>query len=150
MLRKIRLVQAAGIGLIDKFHTIKEVTFPLWKGEFMLRLVLNEQENGVELANTIDDATNEFAVRQAELLKSTSVATARANQRLVMEIPTLDKVNNLLISAAEEVVRIYQEGQLTRRQLVDQLSEIRGRLESSMVRQTHVLSGPTPPSLSSH
>lgn len=151
MLPKIRMVQAAGIGLIDKFHTIKEVTFPLWKGEFMLSLALNEQKNGVELADTIDDATNEFAVRQAELLKRTSVATARANQRLVMDVSTLDKVNDLLISTVEEVVSIHQEGQRGRRQLATQLSDIRGRLESSMVRQTRLLSGgSTPPSLNSH
>lgn len=151
MLPKIRMVQAAGIGLIDKFHTIKEVTFPLWKGEFMLGLAINEQKNGVELAETIDDATNEFAVRQAELLKRTSVATARANQRLVMDVSTLDKVNDLLISTVEEVVSIHQEGQRGRRQLATQLSDIRGRLESSMVRQTRLLSGgATPPSLNSH
>ncbi|WP_186214461.1 toxic anion resistance protein [Burkholderia gladioli] len=151
MLPKIRMVQAAGIGLIDKFHTIKEVTFPLWKGEFMLGLAINEQKNGVELAETIDDATNEFAVRQAELLKRTSVATARANQRLVMDVSTLDKVNDLLISTVEEVVSIHQEGQRARRQLATQLSDIRGRLESSMVRQTRLLSGgATPPSLNSH
>ena len=32
----IRMIQSANIMLVDKFHTIREITVPAWKRQFML------------------------------------------------------------------------------------------------------------------
>ncbi|WP_425953323.1 toxic anion resistance protein [Ralstonia pseudosolanacearum] len=132
-LPEIRMIQADNLALVEKFHTIKELTVPMWKRQFTLALSLNEQKNAVELAGAIDDATNEFAVRQAELLKKNSVATAKANQRLVIDVSTLERVNQTLISTVEEVVKVHQDGQKNRRQLEGRLLEMRGELKTKLV-----------------
>lgn len=106
----IRMIQSNNQMLVDKFHTIREITVPAWKRQFMLALTLNEQRNAVELSTRIDDTTNDLLKRNAELLHRNSVETAKANQRLVIDVETLKKVQSTLIQTVEEVIKIQRDG----------------------------------------
>lgn len=106
----IRIIQANNQMLVDKFHTIRETTVPTWKRQFMLALALNEQRNAVDLANTIDDTTNELLRRNAKLLHQNAVATAKANQRLVIDVETLQECQALLVQTVGDVIKIQREG----------------------------------------
>ncbi len=127
----IRMVQANNRMLIEKFHTIKELTVPSWKRQFMLALSLNEQKNAVDLANSIDDATNEFLRENARLLKDNTISTAKANQRLVIDVETLREVHDTLMSTVQEVITINKEGARSRATAGQQLLTLR----QSMARQ---------------
>lgn len=131
----IRMVQANNRMLIEKFYTIKELTVPAWKRQFTLALSLSEQQNAVQLANSIDDATNDFLKANARLLQDNTLSTARANQRLVIDVATLQEVHDTLMNTVQEVARINQDGirqreavssqlQSLRRQLTPQVSEV--------------------------
>jgi uncharacterized protein YaaN involved in tellurite resistance len=124
----IRMVQANNRMLIEKFHTIKELTVPAWKRQFVLALSLNEQKNAVDLADTIDNATNEFLRENARLLKENTISTAKANQRLVIDVATLREVHDSLVSTVQEVVRINQEGLVQRNAASTQLLIMRKEL----------------------
>lgn len=124
----IRMVQANNRVLIEKFYTIKELTIPAWKRQFTLALSLNEQKNAVQLANTIDDATNEFLRENARLLKDNTISTAKANQRMVIDVATLQEVHDSLMSTVQEVVRINQEGLVQRDKATQQLQVMREQL----------------------
>ncbi|NEU35014.1 toxic anion resistance protein, partial [bacterium LRH843] len=86
----IRIIQSNNLMLVDKFYAIKNITLPAWKNQISLAISLNEQKNSVQLANTIDDATNDLLKRNADLLHQNSVDTAKANQRSVIDIETLE------------------------------------------------------------
>lgn len=131
----IRMIQANNHMLVDKFHTIRELTVPAWKRQFMLALSLNEQQNAVQLADSIDNATNEFLRRNAELLHKNSVETAKANQRLVIDVSTLEKVQATLISTVEDVIRIQQEGVRSRHEAEAKLLTMRTELEDRLARR---------------
>lgn len=131
----IRMIQANNHMLVDKFHTIRELTVPAWKRQFMLALSLNEQQNAVQLADSIDNATNEFLRRNAELLHKNSVETAKANQRLVIDVSTLEKVQATLISTVEDVIRIQQEGVRNRHEAEAKLVTMRSELEDRLARR---------------
>lgn len=124
----IRMVQANNRMLIEKFHTIRELTVPAWKRQFTLALSLHEQRSAVELANSIDDATNEFLRENARLLKDNTLSTARANQRLVIDVATLQEVHDTLVSTVQEVMRINQEGLAQRSAATAQLQGLRRQL----------------------
>lgn len=128
----IRMVQSNNRMLIEKFYTIKELTVPAWKRQFTLALALNEQKNAVELANSIDDATNEFLRENARLLKTNTLATAKANQRLVIDINTLKEVHDSLMSTVQEVVRINEEGLQMRGAAQAQLQAMRQQLTEQL------------------
>lgn len=131
----IRMVQANNQMLVDKFHTIREITVPAWKRQFMLALTLNEQRNAVELATTIDNTTNDLLKRNADLLHRNSVETAKANQRLVIDVDTLKQVQNTLIKTVEDVIRIQQEGVQARKNAEKQIEAMRADLRTKLTRK---------------
>ncbi|MGE8542566.1 MAG: toxic anion resistance protein, partial [Acinetobacter sp.] len=106
----IRIIQSNNLMLVDKFYAIKNITLPAWKNQISLAISLQEQKNSVQLANTIDDATNDLLKRNADLLHQNSVDTARANQRSVIDIETLEHVQNTLIKTVNDVIQIQKEG----------------------------------------
>ncbi len=130
----IRMVQAANTMLVDKFHTIREITVPAWKRQFMLSLTLNEQKNAVQLATHIDNTTNDLLKRNAELLHRNSVETAKANQRLVIDVETLKDVQNTLIKTVEDVIKIQQSGVAQRKNAERQIEAMRADLHARLTR----------------
>lgn len=133
-LPQIRMIQASNQVLVDKFHTIKEVTVPAWKRQFMLALSLNEQQTAVQLATAVDDATNDLLRRNAELLHRNAVGTAKANQRLVIDVETLKHVQDTLIKTVEDVIKIQQDGAEQRRSAEKQIEGMRGQLQQRLTR----------------
>ena len=124
----IRMVQANNRVLIEKFHNVKELTIPAWKRQFMLALSLDEQKNAAQLAHAIDDATNEFMLENARLLKDNTIAAARANQRQVIDVQTLQQVHDALMSTVQEVARIHREGTQQRSGAAAQLAVLRRQM----------------------
>ncbi|MEC8887283.1 MAG: toxic anion resistance protein [Pseudomonadota bacterium] len=129
----IRIIQSNNLMLVDKFYAIKNITLPAWKNQISLALSLNEQKNSVELANTIDDATNELLRRNAELLHDNSVKTAKANQRAVIYVETLEHVQNTLIKTVNDVIQIQKEGMQQRVQATEKLKSLQSNLNQLVI-----------------
>lgn len=129
----IRIIQSNNLMLVDKFYAIKNITLPAWKNQISLALSLQEQKNSVELANTIDDATNELLRRNAELLHNNSVNTAKANQRSVIDIETLEHVQNTLIKTVTDVIQIQKEGMAQRDQATQKLKALQRNLNTLVI-----------------
>ena len=124
----IRMVQSNNQILIDKFRNLQELTIPSWKKQFTLAIALIEQQKAVELSQKIDDTTNDLMRRNADLLRQNSVNTARVNQRSVVDIETLEHVQQTLISTMEEVEQIQREGEQSRQQAAGRMEEMKTEL----------------------
>lgn len=129
----IRIIQSNNNMLIDKFYAVKNITLPAWKNQISLALALNEQKNSVELANNIDNATNDLLKRNADLLHSNSIQTAKANQRSVIDIETLEHVQNTLIKTVSDVIEIQKQGMSERDKLSARLKGLQGKLNQVML-----------------
>ncbi|WP_297922577.1 toxic anion resistance protein [uncultured Agitococcus sp.] len=132
----IRMVQSNNQLLIDKFRNLQELTIPSWKKQFTLAVALIEQQKAVELTQKIDDTTNDLMRRNAELLKQNSVNTARANQRAVVDIETLEYVQQTLISTIEEVEQIQRDGEQARADAVIKMESMKGELITKLGGRT--------------
>ncbi len=128
----IRLIQANAIQLVEKFATVRDITLPMWRNQFAIQLSLADQKNAAELARNIDDASNELMRRNAELVRQTSVETARSNQRGVLDIETLRHVHENLIQTVEEVRQIHQEGMTQRRQASAEIDRMREEMQKRL------------------
>ena len=124
----IRIIQSNNLMLVDKFYAIKNITLPAWKNQISLAISLNEQKNSVQLASTIDDATNDLLKRNADLLHQNSVDTAKANQRSVIDIETLEHVQNTLIKTVNDVIQIQKEGMQKRAEATTRLRSLQDNL----------------------
>jgi len=132
----IRIIQSNNLMLVDKFYAIKNITLPAWKNQISLAISLSEQKNSVQLANTIDDATNELLRRNADLLHQNSVATAKANQRSVIDIETLEHVQNTLIKTVNDVIQIQKEGVQKRTEATVRLKALQDNLNHLVIESS--------------
>lgn len=137
----IRLIQSNNLMLIDKFYAIKNITFPAWKNQMSLALSLNEQQKSVQLAQQIDDATNDLLKRNADLLYQNSVSTAQANQRSAIDVSTLEYVQNQLFNTVNDVMQIQKHGMQQREQATQQLHGLQQQLNRLMVEQNPQIKG---------
>ena len=125
----IRIIQSNNMMLVDKFYAIKNITLPAWKNQISLAISLHEQRNSVQLANTIDDATNDLLKRNADLVHQNSVDTAKANQRSVIDIETLEHVQNTLIKTVNDVIQIQKEGMQKREEASTRIKALQSNLQ---------------------
>ena len=81
----------------------------------------------------VADATNDMLKKNADMLKQTTVMTAEANERSIVDIETLRHTNESLLSTIDEVLRIQEEGQQRRKNAEAELAEIEQQLKSKLL-----------------
>ena len=135
---QIRLIQNNDRVLIDRVQSAIYHTIPLWKNQMVIALGLTHQKEVIELQRSITDATNDLLRRNAEMLKQNSIETARANERGIVDIETVKKVNEDLITTIQETLRIQQEGRQKRQAAERELVAIEGRLKDTLLKNANV------------
>ena len=131
---QIRLIQNNDKVLIDRVQSAIYHTIPLWKNQMVIALGLHHQKETIELQRAVSDATNDLLRRNAEMLKQNSIDTAKANERGIVDIDTVKKVNEDLISTIEETLRIQHEGRQKRQAAEKELIAIEGRLKDALLK----------------
>lgn len=133
---QIRLIQNNDRVLIDRVQSAIYHTIPLWKNQMVIALGLTRQKETIELQRAVSDATNDLLKRNAEMLKQNSIDTAKANERGIVDIETVKKVNEDLISTLEETLRIQHEGRQRRQAAEKELVAIEGRLKDALLKNS--------------
>ncbi len=139
---QIRLIQNNDRVLIDRVQSAIYHTIPLWKNQMVIALGLTRQKEVIEMQRAVADATNDLLRRNAEMLKQNSVDTAKANERGVVDVETVKKVNEDLISTIEETMRIQQEGRVKRAAAEKELVAIEGRLKDALLKNANQAGAP--------
>lgn len=134
---QIRLIQNNDRVLIDRVQSAIYHTIPLWKNQLVIALGLSRQKETLELQRMVSDATNDLLRRNAEMLKQNSIDTAKANERGIIDIDTVKKVNEDLISTLEETLRIQAEGRQRRQAAERELITIEGRLKEALLKNAN-------------
>ena len=133
---QIRLIQNNDRVLIDRVQSAIYHTIPLWKNQMVIALGLSNQQETIKLQRAVTDTTNELLKRNAEMLKQNTLETAKENERGIVDIDTVKKVNEDLISTIEETVRIQEEGRRKRQEAEKELVAIEGRLKDALLKNS--------------
>jgi len=107
---QIRMIQNNGVALVEKIQSSIVNTLPLWKNQMVLTLGIVHSEKAVEAQKAITDATNQLLNKNSEMLKNSSINIARENERSIVDIETIRKVNTDIINAIDEIIKIQKEG----------------------------------------
>ncbi|WP_059171892.1 toxic anion resistance protein [Bacillus sp. FJAT-27445] len=113
---QIRLIQNTNQALAEKIQSSIMTAIPLWKNQVAIALTLIRQRHAVEAQKQVSKTTNELLLKNAEMLKTNTIETARENERGIVEIETLKRTQESLVSTLEETLRIQEEGRIKRRQ----------------------------------
>jgi uncharacterized protein YaaN involved in tellurite resistance len=132
-LPQIRLIQNNDQALVEKIQSSILNTIPLWKNQIVIAISLFRQEKALQLQREVTDTTNELLLKNAALLKENSIEIARENERGIVDIETLKKVNDDLISTIEETIKIQQEGKSKRQAAEVELAKIEKDLRDKLV-----------------
>lgn len=137
---QIRLVQSSDTMMVEKIQSTVVNTIPLWKSQMVLALGVSHAEQAAKAQREVSDMTNELLKRNAAVLKTAAVESAKESERGIVDMETLKTTNASLISTLDEVMKIQAEGREKRRtaelemkqmedELKQKLLEISGRRE---------------------
>ena len=133
MAPQIRLVQNNNIQLSDKIQSILVNTIPLWKSQMVLALGLEDSRQALTAQRQVTDMTNELLHKNAEMLKMSTVETAKESERGIVDMETLRHTNESLISTLDEVMRIQAEGRQKRQEAEVELARLEGELKQKLL-----------------
>jgi len=130
---QIRLIQNNDQMLVEKIQSSILNTIPLWKNQIVLAITIFRQKKALEVQKKVTDTTNELLAKNSEMLKENTIGIAKEAERGIVEIETLRKVNNDLITTIEETLKIQQEGRIKRHQAEIELIEIEKELKQKLM-----------------
>lgn len=133
MAPQIRMIQNNDTLMTEKIQTTIINTIPLWKSQMVLALGTHHSQQAIEAERQVTDMTNELLRKNADKLKMATVETAKASERAVVDIETLQHTNETLISTLDEVLQIQTEGAQKRRDAETQLRRIEGQLKQKLL-----------------
>ena len=133
MAPQIRMIQNNNTLMTEKIQTTIINTIPLWKSQMVLALGTHHSQQAIEAERQVTDMTNELLKKNADTLKMATVETAKASERAVVDIETLQHTNETLISTLDEVLQIQTEGAQKRREAETQLRRIEGELKQKLL-----------------
>jgi Uncharacterized protein involved in tellurite resistance len=111
---QIRLVQGSDTMMIEKIQSTLVNTIPLWKSQMVIALGVAHSTQAAKAQQEVTEMTNELLKKNATMLRSATVESAKASERGIVDIETLKHTNESLISTLDEVVKIQDEGRAKR------------------------------------
>ena len=121
MAPQIRLIQNNDSMMSDKIQSTIVNTIPLWKNQMVIAIGLSHSTEAAKAQKAVSDMTNELLKKNADTLKTATVATAKESERGIIDIETLKSTNQTLISTFDEVIKIQDEGRRKRREAETEL-----------------------------
>ncbi len=130
---QIRLLQNADQEIVDKLKTDIVTTIPLWRNQMVLALGIEHSRRALDAQSAVTDMTNEMFRRNAETLKQGAIDAAIASEKAIVDVETLQKVNNDIITSINEVVKIHEEGTKRRQKASQELAKIEDELKQALL-----------------
>ena len=129
---QIRLIQNNDKVLIDRVQSAIYNSIPLWKNQMVIALGLANQKKVLEMQHSVNEMTNDLLKKNAEMLKIGTIETAKENERSIVDIETVRKVNDDLVTTIEETLKIQQDGRAKRRAAEAELVALESRLKKAL------------------
>ena len=134
MAPQIRMIQNNDTLMTEKIQTSLVSTIPLWKSQMVLALGIGDSYKALEAERQVTDVTNALLKKNADMLHSATVETAKEAERGVVDIETLQHTTQQLISTLDEVLQIQTEGAQRRAAAETELRRIEGELKQKLLQ----------------
>ena len=134
MAPQIRLLQNADQEVVDKLRSDILNTIPAWRNQMVLALGIEHTARALNAQNALDEMTNELFRKNAETLKQGAIDAALASERSIVDVETLKKINEDIITSINEVVKIHEEGSQKRVEAQEELVKIETELKDALLK----------------
>lgn len=138
---QIKMIQHNDMDMAMKLQSSIVNTMPLWRKKIAMSIALNNNMQAVAASNAVDDLTNKMLREQAEQFHLSVVESAKASQRSIIDIETIDYVNKEVTGAVLDYIAIEQQGQKDRQNAVAVIAKseqelVQGVLSASAQRRS--------------
>ena len=130
---QIRLLQNNDTLMVEKIQSSLVNTIPLWKSQMVLALGMEHSRQATAAQSAVTEMTNELLKKNADMLKTGTIATAKEAERSIVDIETLKHTNEQLISTLDEVLNIQRDGAAKRKAAEVELGKIEGELKQKLM-----------------
>ena len=130
---QIRMVQNNNVVMSEKIQSTLVNTIPLWKNQMVLAIGLHHSNEAAKAQRAVTDTTNELLRKNADMLKTSTIETAKESERAIVDIETLKHTNEQLISTLDEVIKIQNEGRKKRKNAEMELVNIENELKNKIL-----------------
>lgn len=130
---QIRLVQSSDTMMVEKIQSTIVNTIPLWKSQMVLALGVSHAEQAAKAQREVSDMTNELLKKNAEILKTASIESAKESERGIVDMETLKNTNANLIATLDEVMKIQAEGREKRRTAEIEMKQMEEELKGKLL-----------------
>ena len=130
---QIRLVQGNDTLMAEKIQSTLVNTIPLWKSQMVLALGVAHSTQAARAQRQVTDMTNALLQKNAETLKMATIEAAKESERGIVDIETLKKTNENLISTFDEIMNIQREGHQRRMEDEMEINRLEGELKQKLL-----------------
>ena len=134
---QIRLVQSSDTMMVEKIQSTIVNTIPLWKSQMVLALGVSHAEQAAKAQREVSDMTNELLKKNAEILKTASIESAKESERGIVDMETLQKTNADLIQTLDDVMKIQKEGREKRQAAEAEMLRMENDLKAKLLEIQH-------------
>ncbi|MEG0749003.1 MAG: toxic anion resistance protein [Carnobacterium sp.] len=133
---QIRLIQNTNQALAEKIQSSINTAIPLWKNQIAIALTLLRQKDAVTAQRQVSETTNDLLKKNSEMLKISSIETAKENERGIIDIETLQKTQSDLIETLQETLQIQKDGRIKRKEAEKELTVMETTLKDKLLELT--------------
>ncbi|RDC64447.1 toxic anion resistance protein [Adhaeribacter pallidiroseus] len=130
---QIRMIQTTNDVLAQKIQNSIVTVIPVWRQQVAIALGLEKQRKALEIQKKVTDTTNEMLLKNAQLLKTNVVTAAQENERGIVDVETLKKVNRDMVETLDAVIKISEEGSRKRTEAVKELAAVQEELNRKVI-----------------
>ncbi|WP_161887931.1 toxic anion resistance protein [Pontibacter russatus] len=130
---QIRMIQTTNDVLAQKIQNSIVTVIPVWRQQVAIALGLEKQRKALEIQKKVTDTTNEMLLKNSQLLKTNVVTAAQENERGIVDVDTLKKVNRDMVETLDAVLKISEEGSRKRAEAVKELAEVQEELNNKII-----------------
>ncbi|MFD2512575.1 toxic anion resistance protein [Pontibacter locisalis] len=130
---QIRMIQNTNEVLAQKIQDSIVTVIPVWRQQVAIALGLEKQRKALDIQKKVTDTTNEMLLKNSQLLKTNVVNAAKENERGIVDVDTLKKVNRDMVETLDAVLKISEEGARKREEAVKELAEVQEELSNKIL-----------------
>lgn len=130
---QIRMVQNNDTLMAEKIQSTIVNTIPLWKSQMVLALGIEHSAQAAKAQREVTDMTNELLRKNADILKTATIESAKESERGIVDLETLKHTNQSLISTFDEVLKIQTEGREKRKTAEAEMQRMEEELKRKLL-----------------
>jgi len=137
-LAQIRIIQMGDAALVQEIQTNITTGIPVCKNHLVMALSQIVQSNALRVQKAMRKITNELIVQNAEMLKTRTVELANELGKDFVDVETLQKAHDDLVSTIEAITQIHEETSTKREDAKQQMVLMEKELKQILRVQNNI------------